>query len=81
MLANGQAVKTFAGSGKLKGLLPGEKPRVWIDTLDVREIKAGTYRLAVRVPNPLRGGTPVRFANATQDATLGWLSLGDLQIR
>lgn len=49
LLAGGRAVRTFAGSGRSKGLLPG--------------------------------GKPVRFANATQDATLGWLVLGDIQLR
>jgi len=74
-------VNTFVGSGKLKGLLPGDAPSVWIDTLDVREVQAGTYTLAVRVPNRMPSGKPVRFANATSDVVLGWLSLGDIQIR
>ena len=54
---------------------------MWADTLDVSGMKAGTYTLAVRVPNPLKGGKPVRFANATHDAKLGWLLLGDIRIR
>lgn len=80
LLADGQAAQAFPGSGRLTGLLPGDKPLVWTDTLDVRGIKAGTYTLAVRVPNPLPGGKPMRFANASQEAALGWLSLGDIQI-
>ena len=54
LLANGQAVKTFAGTGKLTGLLPGDKPRLWADMLDVSGVKAGNYTLAVRVPNPMK---------------------------
>ena len=68
-------------SGTLTGLLPGDEPRVWTDTLDVKGLKGGTYTLAVRVPNPLPQGKPLRFANATQDADApGWLSLGTVQI-
>lgn len=31
VLADGRVVKTFAGSGTLNGLLPGDEPRVWSD--------------------------------------------------
>lgn len=79
-LDNGAPVKTLAGSGTLTGLLPGEEPRVWTDLLDLAGIKPGTYTLALRMPNPMKGGTPIRFANATQDIAGGWLSLGDILI-
>jgi hypothetical protein len=81
LLANGDAVMVFPASGRLTGLLPGDKPRVWKDTLDASGLKPGAYTLAVRVPNSLRAGKPVRFANKAQDAdALGWLSLGALHI-
>lgn len=80
LLANGQVVQTFAASGKLTGLLPDDEPRVWTDLLDLGGVKAGIYTLAVRVPNPMKGGKPMRFANASQDAVGDWLSLGDLRI-
>jgi hypothetical protein len=80
LLADGEAVKTFAASGKLTGLLPGDKPRVWADTLDASGVKAGKYTLAVRVPNPLPKGKPLRFANATQQ-TGGWLTLGAVEVK
>jgi hypothetical protein len=80
-LQAGRVVTTAAGSGKLAGLLPGDKPRVWTDTIDVTGLKPGTYILAVRVPNPLKTGKPLRFANATQDRDApGWLSLGEVVI-
>ncbi|QJW98605.1 DUF4832 domain-containing protein [Frigoriglobus tundricola] len=79
LLADGAAVKAFAGTGKLTGLLPGAKPRVWAETLDVSGVRAGRYALAVRVPNPLKGGKPVRFANTTQ-AAAGWLALGEVRV-
>lgn len=76
LLAGGKVVKTFPAAGKLTGLLPGDTARVWADTLDLLEVPPGAYTLAVRVPNPLPKGPPVRFANAAQDRDLpGWLSL------
>lgn len=77
LIAGGKVVKSFPGTGKLTGLLPGDKPRVWTDALDLTGVAAGPYRVAVRVPNPLPKGHPVRFANASQDADApGWLTLG-----
>ena len=82
LIFEGKAAATFRGSGKLVGLLPGDKPRVWDDTLDVSGVKAGTYKLAVRVLNPLKNGHPLKFANKTQDAdTSGWLTLGSVEVK
>ena len=83
--AGGRIVKTFRGTGKLTGLLPaggaGHR-RVWDERLAVRGVPRGAYRLAVRAPNPLRGGHPLRFANKTQDADApGWLTLGEIALR
>jgi hypothetical protein len=81
LLADGNAAKTFPGTGKLTRLLPGDDPRVWADTLDLSGVKTGGYTLAVRVPNPLKGGMPLRFANMTQDADAPtWLSLGVVRL-
>lgn len=80
LLADGKAVKTWPASGKLTGHLPGDKPRVWADTLVLGGVKADLYTLAVRVPNPLQGGKPLRFANADQGGEDGWLWLGDVVI-
>jgi hypothetical protein len=44
LLAKGEVVKAFPASGKLTGLLPGEKARIWADRLDVSGMKAGTGR-------------------------------------
>lgn len=74
-------MKSWTGTGKVSGLLPGDKPRVWTEDLDVSDVKAGRYTLAVRVPNPLKQGKSIRFANETQDAAVaGWLSLGEVLI-
>lgn len=73
---NGSLVKTFHGAGKVTGLLPGDKPRVWNEKLDLQGVKAGVYQLALRIANPLPKGMPVRFANDTQDRhAVGWLTL------
>jgi hypothetical protein len=80
LLKNGQEVKTFRGSGSLKGLLPGQPPRIWRETLDIRDVPPGTYTFFLRVPNPMPGGKPVRFANVTQDTETGRLLLGEVRI-
>lgn len=79
LLLDGKPAKTFPAGGKLTGLLPGDPPRVWADTLDVSGLKAGTYTVGVRVPNTLKGGKPLRFANATQGDE--WLTLGTIEVK
>lgn len=78
-IAGGEVKRTWRGAGRLTGLLPGDPPRAWRETLDLSGL-SGTHRLAVRVPNPLPGGRPLRFANREQDADLtGWLTLGEFR--
>jgi Domain of unknown function (DUF4832) len=73
---DGSVVKIFKSTVKLTGLLPGVKPRVWDEKLALQGVKAGAYKLALRVPNPLPQGLAVRFANKTQDQhAFGWLTL------
>ena len=82
LIRGGEAVKAWPGAGKLTGLLPGDKPRVWEESLDLTGVKAGHYQLAVRVANPLKNGHPLRFANKGQDADApGWLTLGAVEVR
>ena len=82
LLADRSVVKTWVASGKLTGLLPGDKLRLWDDSLNVSGMKAGTYKLAVRVPNPLKTGHSLKFANKTQDADApGWLTLGIVELK
>ena len=79
LIANGKVTKSTTSTGKLTGLLPGDKVREWNDMLDLSDVPPGTYTLAVRVPNPLTNGQPLRFANATQDRDVeGWLSLAQI---
>ncbi len=51
----------------LRGILPGES-RTWM-----AEAKEGGAKYRLRVPNPMAGGKPVRFANAEQEKE--WLVL------
>ena len=82
LIADGKVVKTFAGTGKLRGILPGEPLRRWSDALDLKGMGVGKYKLAVRVANPMPKGIPLRFANAAQDAdVVGWLTLGDVEVK
>ncbi|MCY2985384.1 MAG: DUF4832 domain-containing protein [Planctomycetota bacterium] len=74
--SKGKLLKTQLVTGKLTGILPNEKPIVWSDEMDLTELPKGSYRLALRVPNTLANGLPLRFANVDQDRDLdGWLSL------
>ena len=75
--AAGQLVKTWKPGWKVNGLLPGDAARKW----EYRAgLAAGTLRLAVRVPNPMPSGHPLRFANREQDAHLpGWLTVGEVR--
>jgi hypothetical protein len=76
LIAKGKVVTKFKSTGKLTGLLPGDPSRRWSDEIKAGEIPAGEYTLAVRVPNLLPTGLPIRFANASQDRDVdGWLSL------
>ena len=75
----GKLAVTWSPDWKVTGILPGEPDRQWRHRADVTRLPAGEYRLLVRVPNPMPGGRPLRFANQDQDRDLeGWLTLGTL---
>ena len=64
----------------LTQIQPGEVSRSWSHCANVANLPVGACRLLLRVPNPMPGGKPLRFANQTQDADLpGWLTLGELR--
>lgn len=80
----GQLVPLGTGHGRLTGLLPGDPPRLWVETFasPVPRPRPGDYRVLLRVPNPLPAGRPLRFANAEQDRDRpGWLTLGRITVR
>ena len=49
-------------------LVKSQRNEIIIRTLDLSGVKSDTYELAIRVPNPLKNGYPLKFANKTQDA-------------
>jgi hypothetical protein len=81
LLSGPEPVVACMGAGSLRGVVPGEPPRLWRETVPLVGIGPGTYRLALRISNPMAGGKPPRFANQTQSSgTDAWLSLGDVDI-
>jgi hypothetical protein len=74
--------RSSLGTGTLRGLLAGASPRLWEQTIAVTDMQPGTYAVAIRVPNALKNGKPVKFANQSQDADVeGWLTLGSVSLR
>lgn len=64
----------------LSTLLPGASDTRSI-TLDLSKNSPGAVTLLLGIPNPLKGGRPLRFANADQDRDrAGWLKLGKLVV-
>jgi len=72
--SGGKIARTWNTGWKLSSVKPG-LPVQW--KAAVNGLPAGSYTLLLRPVNPLANGTPLRFANASQDKTLpGWLTLG-----
>ena len=66
---------------KLTAVQPDQPPVHWQHTVEVRTLPPGSYRLLLRVPNPMASGKPLRFANQSQDRDReGWLTLGMVEI-
>ena len=65
---------------QLNALLPGAAATC-SGSLDLAKVSAGKVALLLGIPNPLKGGRPLRFANADQDRDRpGWLTLGTIQV-
>ena len=80
--AAGALAATWPTAWKLTSIQPGEAPVRWQHEADVSGLRPGTYRLLLRVPSPMTGGKPLRFANQTQDQDReGWLTLGSFDVR
>ena len=64
----------------LKTLLPATTD-TQSATLDLAKFPSGEIKLLLGIPNPLKGGKPLRFANVDQDRDrAGWLTLGTILI-
>jgi hypothetical protein len=80
--ARGEVVARWDPGWRLTGILPGDAAREWRHSGSVGRLAAGNYGVAVRVPNPLPRGEPVRFANEDQDRDRpGWLTVGRVIVR
>ncbi len=75
--AAGKLVATWKTDWKLTGILPGQPARIWRYPVAPGPWAQSGTRLLLRVPNPMPGGRPLRFANEEQDRDReGWLTLG-----
>jgi hypothetical protein len=80
--AEQRLVATWPTPWTLSGIQPGKSAAAWATRINVSHLPDDTYQLLARAPNPLQFGSPVRFANASQDLHLtGWLSLGAFERR
>ncbi len=74
-------ITTLQGNGLLTELLPNSPARTWRESFDLNGLPAGEYTLAIRVPNAIPQGNPVRFANMEQDRDAPtWCSLGTISL-
>ena len=73
----GKVARTWKPAWSPAGIQPGQTA-AWEHEASLADIAAGRYHVAIRVPNPMPTGRPLRFANATQDQHApGWLTLGE----
>lgn len=50
-------------------------------TMDLTRLPRGRITLFIGIPNPLKGGRPLRFANANSEPSRpGWLTLGEITV-
>jgi hypothetical protein len=77
---NGLAT-AWTTSWKLSSILPAATNVLWSFSQTNHGLGRGTYKILLRVQNPLPNGVPFRFANDAQDGDLpGWLTLGQVSI-
>jgi hypothetical protein len=72
---------TWPTEFKLTGILPGAPDAIWSFTKAGIQLPAGTYKLLLQVPNPMRNARGIYFANRSQDLDrAGWLTVGALEV-
>jgi hypothetical protein len=77
----GSIVTAAATTWKLTDVQPGN-PAHWAQRIRLTTLRTGPFRVLLRVPNPMAGGKPLRFANREQDRDLdGWLTLGEVEAK
>jgi hypothetical protein len=65
---------------ELNKLLPGATVTRSV-TLEIGNLPSGKLTVLLGIPNPLKGGKPLRFANAaSEQIRVGWLTLGQIVV-
>jgi hypothetical protein len=77
----GRIVRRWSTPWNVTGIQPGQDPTQLTARVNTHGLRAGSYDIVMRVANPLPDGTPLRFANTSQDTHTGWLNLGILTTR
>ena len=78
---NDELANIWTTPWKLSSLLPAATNAVWSFAQTNHGLSSGTYKILLRVQNPLPNGVLFRFANDAQDADLpGWLTLGQVSV-
>lgn len=76
----GEIATTWPTDWKIINILPGDPSTHWAYEINTSSLSPGHFHLLLRVVNPLPNGTPLRWANRTQDQDKpGWLTLGNFQ--
>ncbi|MEU8608632.1 DUF4832 domain-containing protein [Actinoplanes sp. NPDC048791] len=78
---SGRVVRRWPTRWTVAGIQPGEEPTQLSSRINTRGLRPGRYDIVMRLPNPMPGGVPLRFANTGTDTTSGWLTLGSLKNR
>jgi hypothetical protein len=79
--SQGRIVRRWNTPWTMTGIQPGQDPTQLTARVNTHGLRAGSYDIVMRVANPLPDGTPLRFANTSQDTHTGWLNLGILTTR
>jgi hypothetical protein len=78
--ARGSLTQTWTTDWQLTGIQPGIPSALWHFQAPIASLKPGPHQLLLRVPNPLPEGSPLKFANRSQDEhRQGWLTLGTFE--
>ncbi len=71
---NNQTVSVLSNNWKLAGVMPGGAQKWTVNLPLLRDAIDVPVRIGIRVPNPMRGGIPLRFGNQSQMLDgAGWM--------
>ncbi|NUT38043.1 MAG: DUF4832 domain-containing protein [Hamadaea sp.] len=77
----GREVRRWHTPWTMAGIQPGQDATQLTTRIDTDGLRPGSYRIVLRVANPLPNGIPLRFANTGQDTHSGRLPLGVVTVR